>query len=133
MTELIGMLTSQLGVKEEQATGGAGMLFKLAQEQLGGGDFSKVATALPGVMDLISKAPATESSTGGLMGMAASAMSAFGGETGGGLANLAKMAGALDSLGLDLGTITKFAPIVMEFAQKQGGDEIMGLLQKVLK
>ncbi len=80
MTELLGMLTSQLGVKEEQASGGAGLLFKMAQEKLGG-DFSQVASALPGVTDLISKAPATDAAAGGsagLMGMAGSAMSALG-------------------------------------------------------
>lgn len=133
MTELLGMLTSQLGVKEEQASGGAGLLFKMAQEKLGG-DFSQVASALPGVTDLISKAPAADTAggaTSGLMGMAGSAMSAMG--VGGGLGDMAKMAGAVESLGLDMGTIMKFAPIVMEFAGKQGGDEVMGLLSKVLK
>lgn len=136
MTELIGMLTSQLGVKEEQASGGAGLLFKLAQEKLGG-DFSQVATALPGVMDLISKAPTTDTAGGGasgLMGMAGSAMSALGvGGSAGGLGDLAKMAGAFDSLGLDMGTVMKFAPIVMDFAKNQGGEGVVELLQKVMK
>lgn len=137
MNELIGMLTSQLGVKEEQASGGAGMLFKLAQDQLGSGDWSKVAGALPGVTDLISKAPAADTAGSGassLMGMAGSAMSALGvGGAAGGLGDLAKMAGAFDSLGLDMGTVMKFAPIVMEFAKKQGGEEIFSLLAKVMK
>jgi len=133
MTELIGMLTSQLGVKEEQASGGAGLLFKMAQEKLGG-DFSQVKSALPGVETLMNAAPATEgASTGGLMGMAGAAMSAMGaGGTAGGLGDIAKMAGAFDTLGLDMGTVTKFAPIILNYAKSQGGEGVMALLQKAM-
>lgn len=131
MTELLGMLTSQLGVKEEQASGGAGLLFKMAQEKLGG-DFSQVASALPGVETLMNAAPATEgASTGGMMGMAGAALNAFGGGAGG-LGDLAKYAGALDSIGLDMPKIMKFAPIVMEYAKSQGGEGVAALLQKAM-
>ena len=131
MTELLGMLTSQLGVKEEQASGGAGLLFKMAQEKLGG-DFSQVTSALPGVEGLMSAAPSTGTSGGGIMDMAGAAMSAMGGNTGGGLGDLAKMAGAFDSLGLDMGTVAKFAPIILNYAKSQGGEGVMGLLQKAM-
>ena len=57
MNELIAQLVGQLGINESQAGGGAGLLFKLAKEKLGG-DFSKVTGALPGVAELIQKAPA---------------------------------------------------------------------------
>jgi len=57
MNELIARLVGQLGINESQAGGGAGLLFKLAKEKLGG-DFSKVTGALPGVAELIQKAPA---------------------------------------------------------------------------
>ncbi len=56
MNELVEMLVKNLGVQQSQAQGGAGLLFKLAQDKLGG-DFSKVASALPGVQDLINQAP----------------------------------------------------------------------------
>jgi len=133
MTELLGMLTSQLGVKEEQASGGAGLLFKMAQEKLGG-DFSQVTSALPGVETLMNAAPATEgASTGGLMGMAGAAMSAMGaGGAAGGLGDIAKFAGAFDSLGLDMGTVTKFAPIILNYAKSEGGEGVMALLQKAM-
>ena len=70
MNELIAQLVQQLGVQESQAKGGAGLLFKLAQSKLGG-DFSKVAEALPGVQDLIKSAPEQGSAAkllGGLAG-----------------------------------------------------------------
>jgi len=131
MTELLGMLTSQLGVKEEQAAGGAGLLFKMAQEKLGG-EFSAVKAGLPGVETLMNQAPATEgASAGGLMGMAGAAINAFGGGEGS-MGDIAKYAGALDQLGLDLPTVMKFAPIVLDFAKSQGGDGIAALLQKAI-
>ena len=40
--EIIEQLVSQLGVTNEQAEGGVGALFKMAQEKLGDGDFSQV-------------------------------------------------------------------------------------------
>lgn len=132
MNELIGMLTSDLGVNEKQAEGGAGLLFKMAQEKLGSGDFSTVASALPGLSDLMAKAPAADSG-GGLLGMAGTAVSALGiGGEKGGLADLAKMAGALDSLGIDMGTMMKFAPIVLNFAKTKGGAQVFDILSKVL-
>lgn len=131
MTELLGMLTSQLGVKEEQAAGGAGILFKMAQEKLGG-DFSQITSALPGVETLMKSAPATEgASTGGLMGMAGAAISAFGGGSSD-LGSLAKYAGALDSLGLDMGTVMKFAPVILDYAKSEGGQDVVALLKKAM-
>jgi hypothetical protein len=46
--DLISTLTQNLGVSESQATGGAGLLFKLAKDKLPAGDFAKVASAVPG-------------------------------------------------------------------------------------
>ena len=47
--ELTDILTKSLGVSQNQAQGGAGLLFKLAKDKLGAGDSSKVASAVPGV------------------------------------------------------------------------------------
>ena len=128
MNELIGELVSKLGVQEGQAKGGAGLLFKLAQDKLGG-DFSKVASALPGVKDLISSAPAA----GGVAKLAGSLLGAIGGGKAQGLAGLASLAGGFSQLKLDSGMIAKFVPIVLEFAKSKGGQEIVGLLAKVLQ
>lgn len=125
MTELIGMLTSQLGVNENQAKGGAGALFQLAQQQLGG-DFSKITEALPGVTEMMASAP--QPSTGGLGAIAGAAMSAFGGsEKAAGLMSLASQFKELD---LDMDTVMKFAPIVMTFVKSEGGEGIAKMLEK---
>lgn len=124
--ELLNMLTSQLGINEEQASGGAGMIFNLAKEKLGG-DFSQITEAIPDVSGLMDKAPDT---SGGVMGALGGLASSFGGDKFG---NLASLAGGFSKLDLDVGMITKFAPIILDFVKDKAGDGAMDLLGKVLK
>ncbi len=128
MNELIAQLVSQLGVQEGQAKGGAGLLFKLAQDKLGG-DFGKVAQMLPGVQDLISAAPQAGGAAKALGGLA----SMLGGGKAGGLADLASLAAGFGQLKLDPGMIQKFVPVIMSFAQGKGGQNLVALLAGVLK
>lgn len=122
--ELIKQLTDNLGVTDDQAKGGAGMIFKLAKEKLGG-DFSQVANAVPGMDDMLS---AAGSNGGG--GMLGSVTSALGG---GGLGNLAGLVGGFSKMGLDGDMVGKFVPIILSFVQAKGGDMVKGLLEKALK
>lgn len=130
--ELIQQLINNLGVNEEQAKGGAGLLFNLAKEKLGSGEFQQIANVVPGMTDLLKAAP---ESGGGLMGALGSAASAFGGLGGKmeGLGNLAQLAGGFSQLGLSTDMVGKFVPIVLSFVQNQSGDSLKGLLEKVLK
>ncbi len=125
MNELISQLVSQLGVQENQAKGGAGLLFKLAQSQLGG-DFSKVAQALPGVEGLISGAP----QAGGTAKLLGGIAGALGGSKAAGLASLAS---GFTDLKLSPDLIGKFVPVVLGFAKTKGGADVMNLLAGVLK
>ena len=130
--ELIQQLVSNLGINEGQAKGGAGLLFNLAKEKLGTGDFQQLTNAIPDVTNLMKAAP---ESGGGLMGALGSAASAFGGLGGKmeDLGNLAQLAGGFSQLGLNADMIGKFVPIVLSFVQNQGGDAVKGLLAKVLQ
>jgi hypothetical protein len=120
--ELIDQLTKNLGVSQDQAKGGAGLIFKQAKEKLSGEDYSKVASAVPGVDSLIGAAP---SGGGGMLG---GVTKMFGG--GGGLAGLA---GGFSKLGLDAGMIGKFVPVILSFVQSKGGDGVKAILEKALK
>ena len=126
--DLIQMLTSQLGISEEQAKGGSGLLFKLAKEKLGGDEFRQVASAVPGLEDLISSTP----KSGGIAGALGGFASSLGGSAGQ-LGNLAALAGGFKNLNLDSGMIGKFIPIVMSFVQSKGGDTVKSILEKALK
>jgi hypothetical protein len=126
--ELIDQLVKNLGVSEEAAKGGSGLIFNMAKEKLGAGDFGKVASALPGITDLMKSAP----ESGGVLGGIGKLASGFGGGAGQ-LGNLASLAGGFSKLGLDSGMIGKFIPIILTFAQSKGGDVVKSLLQKALK
>ena len=128
MNELISQLVSQLGVQEGQAKGGAGLLLKLAQSKLGG-DFGKVAQAIPGAQDLIGAAPAEGGAAKLLGGLAG----ALGGGKAGGLADLASLAGGFSQLKLDASMISKFVPVILSFVQSKGGQEALKVLAGVLK
>ena len=132
--ELIQQLVSSLGVNEDQAKGGAGLLFNLAKDKLGAGDFQQLTNAIPGVQDLVGAAPA--SGGGGMMGALGGVASSLGGSLGGkmeGLGDLANLAGGFSQLGLSSDMVGKFVPILLSFVQQQGGDAMKGILEKVLK
>lgn len=132
MMELIQQLTQGLGVDESQAKGGAGLIFKMVQEQLGEGDFAQIASAIPAVGNLIGEAPAADQGIAGALGGLAGMM---GGGDGAGsqLANMASLAAGFSQLGLNPGMASKFIPIILSFTQNQGGDGIKDLLAGVLQ
>jgi hypothetical protein len=128
--DLINQLVASLGVSEEQAKGGAGMLFQLAKDKLSGGEFAQISDQVSGVDDMLSAAPSAQGG-GGLMGALGGAVSSLGGGAGG-LGTLASLAGGFDKLGMDTGMIGKFVPVVLDFVRKQGGDSVGRLLEGVL-
>ena len=130
--ELIGLLTQGLGVNEDQAKGGAGLIFQLAKQQLGDGDFAQVADAVPGLDNLLGAAP---QEGGGVMGAIGGLAGALGGGGGtlGKLAGLASLASGFEQLGLNSDMIGQFVPIILSFVQNKGGDNIKELLAGVLK
>lgn len=132
MMELIQQLTQGLGVDENQAKGGAGLIFKMVQDQLGEGDFAQIASAIPAVGNLIGEAPSGGQGIAGAIGGLAGMM---GGGDGGGsqLANMASLAAGFSQLGLNPGMASQFIPIILSFTQNQGGDGIKDLLAGVLQ
>jgi len=125
---LVGLLTKNLGVTEEQGKGGAGAIFNMAKEKLGAEDFGKVADAVPEMDILLKAAP----KTGGL-GSAIGDKTSFLGGSVGKLTGLASLAGPFSQLGMKSDMIGKFVPIILSYVQSKGGDSVKGLLAGVLK
>ncbi|MGB3655379.1 MAG: DUF2780 domain-containing protein [Rivularia sp. (in: cyanobacteria)] len=132
--ELVQQLVSNLGVQENQAKGGAGLILKLAQDKLGGGEFAKVASAIPGADMLLGSAPSEESGGGGMMGaLGGMAAGMMGGGQGANLGSLMSLAGGFSKLGMDGNMVTKFFPIILNFVQQKGGADVAGILSKALQ
>jgi len=125
--ELINQLVKGLGITEDQAGSGAGLIFDFAKEKLGG-DFSQITSAIPEITNLLDKAPSSssESSLGGMLGGITSAL-------GGDVGNIAGLISEFSNLGLDSDSISKFIPIILSFVQDKGGTVVKDLLSNVLK
>jgi Protein of unknown function VcgC/VcgE (DUF2780) len=137
--ELVNQLTQQLGINQQQASGGLGLIMGMAKQKLGG-DFGSLAQHVPGVDNLINSAPKPTGAASGVGGGIGGALGSLGGMLGGKaggalgqLGNLSALAGGFKQLGLDAGMIGKFAPIVLNFFQSKGGDAAKGLIERVLK
>lgn len=121
---LVDILVQQLGVTPQQATGGAGSIFSMAQQSMTPSNFGLVSKAVPGMDQLLTAAPA--SGTTSLMGSAASALG------GSSLGNMAGLASSFQGLGMNSGMMSQFIPVIMQYVQTQGGSSTMNLLQSAL-
>lgn len=134
---LVDALTSKLGVTPAQASGGAGALLGLAQGKLSADDNSALASAIPGLDQLIGSAPKVEASanqTGDLLGQANSLLGGGNSLLGdnSSLQTLASLAPAFEALGLDAGMAQQFLPVILEYVNQNGSEALMGALQQAL-
>jgi hypothetical protein len=126
--ELVDLLSKNLGVTGHQAEGGAGVLFKAAQDKLGAGEFGKLLGGVPGISDLMKKAPAAGGG-GGLGGL----LGGIAGSMGGNAALIATIVGGFSKLGLSADDAKKFVPVIMQFLQTKVGPDVVKKLQDTLK
>jgi len=131
--ELVPLLTNQLGVTQDQAMGGAGALFGMAKSNLDPTNYGKVTDAIPGIDTLIAAAPAVSDQTGGITGQLGGMGKGLGGlaKTAENANKLAVVTEQFKTLGLDPSMVSKFMPIMLSFAQSQGGDTVMNILKGV--
>ena len=126
MKELIDQLTKKLGVTGAQAEGGAAVLFKAAKDKLGAAEFDKLLGGLPGIGDLLRKAPAPGGGLGGLLGGLAGAM-------GGNAALISTIVGGFGKLGLSTEDAKRFAQVTFEFLKSKVGPDAASKLEQTLR
>ncbi|ODB99056.1 hypothetical protein A3197_16300 [Candidatus Thiodiazotropha endoloripes] len=123
---MLDALTSQLGVSSEQASGGAGSLFQMAQNNLSAEDFSQIASVVPGIDKMMASAQSSSKESGAATAVA----SMLGGDSSAG--NLASLASAFGNLGMDSNMVGQFVPIVLQYLQSAGGENIMSMMKGAL-
>lgn len=126
MKELIDQLTKSLGITGAQAEGGAGVLFKAAKDKLGPAEFDSLLGSVPGLGDLIKKAPAAGGGLGGLLGGLAGAV-------GGNAGLIATVVSGFGKLGLKAEDAKKFAPVILDFLRTKVGPDVVSKLEKTLR
>jgi hypothetical protein len=127
MKELIDMLTGALGVNATQAEGGAAVLFKAARDKLGEGEFAQLLAGVPGLSDLLKKAPA--SGGGGLGGL----LGGLAGAVGGNAALISTVLGGFGKLGLGADDAKRFLPVILDFLRRKVGPDVVSKLEKTLR
>ena len=128
MKELIDMLTGALGVNVAQAEGGAAVLFKAAKNKLGDGEFSRLLGGVPGLDELLKKAPAAGGG-GGLGGL----LGGLAGAVGGNAALISTVMSGFGKLGLGTDDARRFVPVIMDFLRKKVGPDVVSTLEKTLR
>ncbi|AGB08817.1 TPA: DUF2780 domain-containing protein [Vibrio parahaemolyticus] len=103
---LTELLTSQLPVSTEQATGGSSALIALAQSQLSQQNSTELQSLIPGLSNL------------------KGAQSLLGN-----IESLSAVQRAFNALGLDPSMISQFAPVILGYLNEQGASE--GLLKSL--
>ena len=126
--DLVGLLTKNLGVSNEQAEGGAGAIFNAASKNMSVDDFAKVTDSLPEVTSLMNSFSSGDSGSGSLGGL-----SSVLGKSGSSLSTLAGLSDTFSKFGLSSDMVGKFIPIVLEYAQSKGGSQIANLLKSALQ
>jgi len=124
---LVNALTDKLGISQQQAVGGVGSIFSLAQQRLNPGDFSTLSNNVPNMNQYLSAAPqaVAPSQSSALLGAAGSLL--------GGQANtLGALAGSFQSLGMGPSMIAQFVPVVLQYLQGQNSGVAANLLQRAL-
>ena len=127
MKELIDMLTKNLDISGAQAEGGAAVLFKAAKDKMGAEEFGKLLGSVPGLGDLMKKAPSSGGSGfGAMLGGLANAV-------GGNAGLIATILSGFGQLGLKPDDAKKFAPVILDFLRTKVGPDVVSKLEKTLR
>ena len=135
MSQLISTLMNNLDVNKAQATGGAGAVFASAKDKMNPADFLKVSDALPGIDDLIAAAPKSSGASGSATTGISSMVGGLPGSkstTAQSLGGLSNLTDAFSQLGLNSDMVGKYVDTILQYANSEGGKEVMNLLKNAL-
>ena len=126
MNELINRLMKELGITKQQASGGLVALMRAAEKHLSREDFAAFVADVPGAAKLLKDAPppsAISSLAGGLGSL-------LGGRKSPG--RWAGLAASFTELGIPLDTAKKFGPIVIDYVEHHGGEDLVDRIREAL-
>ena len=128
ISSLTGLVTAQLGVTEQQAQGGLGTLFSVAQSTLDGADFQQLSEHVPEMASLLGATPEVSERAKGISSLVAEA-----GKYGDALKSSNEAYAQFKTLGLDAAQIPQYIEVTNQFLKKQGGTDIASLFSKGLE
>jgi hypothetical protein len=126
MNQLTKRLTKELGITQQQAQGGLVALLRTAQKNMEPGDFDELVLDIPGADKLLKNAPApsTLSSLAGGLGSLLGRKKSPG--------RWAGLAASFTELGIPIATAKKFGPIVIDYVEHHGGEDLVDKIKDAL-
>lgn len=121
---LVDILMNQLGVSREQALGGAGAIFQVAQGNMNPQAFATLSQSVPGMNSMLSAAPVSPNLAGGLSTMM--------GGTNNTVGSMAALAASFQQLNLSPDMVGQFIPVVTNYVSQTSGQVTANLLQSAL-
>lgn len=119
---LVDILVHRLGVSPQQALGGAGAIFQLAQGKMNPQAFTSMSQSIPGMSTMLSAAPAAS-------GAGLTSMVGGGGST---VGSAAALASSFQQLNLSPDMVGKFIPVVTNYVRQSSGKASADMLQSIL-
>jgi hypothetical protein len=116
---LMNILMGQLGINQQQALGGAGSLFLVAQQRMQPAEFSRLSAAVPEMDRYLAAAPRLNNNNGY--------------QQQGAIGGLMSVAGSFQQLGMGPDMMARFIPVLLQHVQQQGGQATMLPLQNALR
>ena len=121
---LVDILVHRLNISPQQALGGAGAIFQMAQGSMNPQAFATLSKSVPGMDSMLNAAPAMSNLSGGL--------SSLMGEKNNTLGNVTALAASFQQLNLSPDMVNQFIPIITNYVSKTSGQATANLLQSAL-
>ncbi|MDP1787975.1 DUF2780 domain-containing protein [Nitrosomonas sp.] len=121
---LVDILVHRLNISPQQALGGAGAIFQMAQGNMNPQAFATLSKSVPGMDSMLNAAPAMSNLSGGL--------SSLMGDNSNALGNVTALAASFQQLNLSPDMVSQFIPIVTNYVSKTSGQATANLLQSAL-
>ena len=121
---LVDILAHRLGVSQQQALGGAGAIFQLAQNKMAPDAFTTMVRSIPGMEQMLGAAPPMSNLSSGLSSLMGDQNNALGG--------VAALAASFQQLDLAPDMVGQFIPIITNYVRQASGDATASLLQSAL-
>jgi Protein of unknown function VcgC/VcgE (DUF2780) len=126
--DLIGTVTSALGIDSSAAEGAVGSVFKLLKQNAPADAFGAVEEKVPEAAKWMGAAPAPEGGGGALGGLLGAAAGALGGSLGQAAGPLGGLVASLSKSGVGGDALGKLVPLVLQFLQGRVGDGVVAKL-----
>ncbi|MGJ0484091.1 MAG: DUF2780 domain-containing protein [Methylomicrobium sp.] len=121
---LTDILVNQLGVSRQQALGGAGSIFQVAQAKMAPQAFNNLSQSVPGISEMMAAAPQ--------VGLPLSRGTPAVGVVGGSVDSMTSLAAAFQQLNMPQSMVHQFIPVVVDYVRNASGPMTANLLQSAL-